>query len=345
MASITEHPEQKAQKDGQPGQQESLCHDTNTAQFSKLLDDHPGLLKRVSRSQHIVLDRDGQPQKFKEEVVDWVMQQLFGFENPRFAILRIPFSVFASTNADYCFDNAFNRLLPNMLVDILDRCKERDFKHGYMFPAPTMRQYAVAGKHKKWRDRQWPSGDRRSLKLHWDPLSIPILGTVYHKDENVGGGHALVSDLARYLHDVGGSVANGVYAKGLLDDARIALENDYMTLCPIGKQLDSDFDCITLQLVNNHIDLADYRKCGVLHTNQGSNGTGLRRVALVSIQDIGQQYQHYSSSDRTKNDQGIHQYAKFPYVTPPFRAIARAHLNDRKIQGFFDCEEGPVWLP
>jgi len=82
-----------------------------------------------------------------------------------------------------------------------------------------------------------------------------------------------------------------------------------MTLCPIGKQLDSDFDCITLQLVNNHIkiDLADYRKCGVLHTNEGSNGTGLRRVALVSIQDKGQQYQHHISSERTKNDEGIHQ--------------------------------------
>jgi hypothetical protein len=322
---------------------ESLCHDTDSANFSRLEDLHRALYRRgrVSRSNDLVLGGDNEPIKFKDEVVDWTMQQLFGYENPRFAILRIPFSAFGSSSPDTCFDNAYNNLLPNLLGDILDRCKKPDFKYRYMFPA-EMRQYGVAGKHKKWKDGVWPSGPRQSLKLHWDPLSLPILGTVYHKDENVDGGNALVSDLAHYLRDHGGSVANGVYAKGLLHHARVILEsNKYMKMCPIGKQPESSFDSITLQLVNNHIDLADYRKCGVLHTNQGSGGTGFRRVALVSIQDTGELYKAYMRSEITSRD-GTHQYAEFPYITPPFRALARAQLNEGKIKGYFDCEEGPT---
>ena len=322
--------------------QESLCDDTDSATFSHLENEALYRSGRVSRSEDIVLGVNNEPIKFKDEVVDWTMQQLFGYENPRFAILRIPFSVFGSSSPDECFNNAYDNLLPNLLGDILDLCRKPDFEYRYMFPA-EMHQYSVAGKHKKNIDGVWPSEPRKSLRLHWDPLSIPILGTVYHKDENVDGGNALVSDLAHYLRDYGGSVANGVYANRLLNHARVILESDrYMKMCPIGKQPESSFDSITLQLVNNHIDLADYRKCGVLHTNQCSGGMGLRRVALVSIQDTGKPYADYIQSELTHLD-GTHQYAEFPYITPPFRALARAQLNEGKIKGYFDCEEGPIW--
>jgi len=303
-------------------------------------------------------------------LVDWLENQLFMPGNPHFAVIKIGMSLLGTSrkqpgslsglNQTYAKADNIEELYIrgddvkcSLLKSLLDRGAAQ--RHKTFF---TGHQYAVAGRHMKETVHQCTE-----LGLHWDPLEISVLGTTYHKDEHFEGGHARVADLAAYLRQYG--------CFSTREDGRVipfccrpyppqSTMDKYALEKLESREFQTDiyipWDCVTLVFCNNHIDLFNPERCGVLH--DAAKGSALnqapskRRVALCSIQDVSnskvsrEAREAYASADPEWNI-----YIKYPYITPAFRSMAASYIHNRQVldpsgsaDGFWDGEKQEWFL-
>lgn len=186
----------------------------------------------------------------------------------------------------------------------------------------TGNRYEACGRHMKEHTVELV----KELGLHWDPLEISVLCMTYQRDENFLGGHARVSDLAAYLKQYGCWRREGdthvpfctlPYPLGWgIDKAAAAvLETPQFQKC-----ISVPHDRITIVFCNNHIDLFDPDRCGVLHDafmTSPCNQAPAKRRAGWSV------------------------FTKLPYITPQFRSVAATYLQ-KETRARFDvhCADG-----
>jgi hypothetical protein len=213
----------------------------------------------------------------------------------------------------------------------------------------TGNRYEACGRHMKEHTVELV----KELGLHWDPLEISVLGMTYQRDENFLGGHARVSDLAAYLKQYGCWRREGdthvpfctlPYPLGWgIDKAAAAvLETPQFQKC-----ISVPHDHITIVFCNNHIDLFDPDRCGVLHdafmTSPCNQAPAKRRVSLCSIQDVSHSHNeaYKQMKEAHKGSAGWSVFTKLPYITPQFRSVAAAYLQ-KETRARFDvhCADG-----
>lgn len=297
-------------------------------------------------------------------LVEWLENQLFMPGKPHYAVIKIGMSLLANSikqpgnlielNQMYARTDSVEELFIraddvkcSLLRSLLNRGALQ--RHPSYFPG---REYAVAGRHIKKNVHQCAE-----LQLHWDPLEVSVLGTTYHKDEYFLGGHARVADLAAYLRQYGcfstredGRVipfcTRPYPPQGTMD--KYAL--DKLQSPEFQTDIYIPWDCVTLLFCNNHIDLFNPERCGVLHdAREGSplnQAPHKRRVALCSIQDTshGKDFQEATKVYKSV-DPNWSVFIKYPYITPQFRSMAASYLHNEQVvdqnraDGFWDGEK------
>jgi len=278
-------------------------------------------------------------------LVHWLQDQLFSPDKPRFAVIKIGLSILDSSIEHSGDLSELNKLCAQKDTEELF-IKGDDVKcallHSLLRAGVTSNpsyfvsgnRYDVRGRHMKEHTVELV----KELGLHWDPLEISVLGMTYHRDESFVGGHARVSDLAAYLKQYG--------------CWRREKDLSYVPFCtlpyPVGWGMDKDAaavlstpqfqkcievpsDHITIVFCNNHIDLFNPDRCGVLHDaympSPANQAPAKRRVALCSIQDVSHEEAYNQLKQAHKDIEGWSPYIKFPYITPQFRSVAVSYLQ------------------
>jgi hypothetical protein len=279
------------------------------------------------------------------ELVQWLQDELFSPDKPRFAVIKIGLSILDSSVE-----------VSGDLSELNRQCSQKDTEELFMrgddvkcallhsllragvvannpsYFVPGNR-YEACERHMKERTVELV----KELGLHWDPLEISVLGMTYQRDENFVGGHARVSDLAAYLKQYGcwrqekdGShvpFCTVPYPLRWSDKVAEAL----LSTPQFQKCIEVPFDHITIVFCNNHINLFDPDKCGVLHdaymSSPGNQAPATRRVALCSIQDRSHAEAYRQVKLAHQDEKGWNPYNKLPYITPQFRSVAVAYLQ------------------
>ena len=279
-------------------------------------------------------------------LVLWVEEQLFMPDKDHFAVIKIPLSLLV-TSIDDDIEELFSRG-DDVKCSLLQSLLQRGVSMRYPSYFLSGNKYDVAGRHMK-KDKVHQCTE---LGLHWDPLEISVLGTTYHKDKAFIGGRARVADLAAYLKRYGCFTqvdSNQVSPfctlpyppqESMDPFALSVLESPRFQKC-----IYLPYDCITILLCNNHIDLFNPERCGVLHDAFQScedQAPAKRRVALCSIQDVSHAEQFQLAREAYRDQANWNIYIKYPYITPQFRSMAASCLLNKQnllVEGFWDGEK------